>query len=109
MRPRGFGCRCLYLCEAVNRHIPDRWGIVQKIMQLISSDADGKRILDYLGLVLKELMKPSDVKIMVLDVRRTYSAMTGRGQAVLYTSKTKMKYGASDPRVVRIVLNSVRQ
>ena len=39
--------------------------IVQKIMQLISTDTDGKRILDYLGPVLKELMKPSDVKIMV--------------------------------------------
>jgi hypothetical protein len=39
--------------------------IVQKIMQLISTDTDGKRIVDYLGPVLKELMKPGDVKIMV--------------------------------------------
>jgi hypothetical protein len=39
--------------------------IVQKIMQLISTDTDGKRILDYLGPVLKELMKPGDVNIMV--------------------------------------------
>lgn len=39
--------------------------IVQKIMQLISTDTDGKRILDYLGPVLKELMKSGDVKIMV--------------------------------------------
>ena len=39
--------------------------IVQKIIQLISTDTDGKRILDYLGPVLKELMKPGDVKIMV--------------------------------------------
>jgi hypothetical protein len=39
--------------------------IVQKIMRLISTDVDGKRILDYLGPVLKELMKPGDVKIMV--------------------------------------------
>jgi hypothetical protein len=39
--------------------------IVKKIMQLISTDTDGKRILDYLGPVLKELMKPGDVKVMV--------------------------------------------
>jgi hypothetical protein len=39
--------------------------IIQKIMQLISIDTDGKRILDYLGPVLKELMKPADVKTMV--------------------------------------------
>ncbi|MGC2333632.1 MAG: hypothetical protein WA581_19430 [Candidatus Acidiferrales bacterium] len=39
--------------------------IVRKITQLISTDTDGKRILDYLGPVFKELMKPGDVNIMV--------------------------------------------
>lgn len=39
--------------------------LVQKIMQLISTDTDGKRILDYLGPVIKDLMKPGDAKIMV--------------------------------------------
>jgi len=33
-----------------------------------------------------------------LEVRDEYSALMGRGQAVLYNSKTEMKYGASDPR-----------
>ncbi len=33
-----------------------------------------------------------------LEVRKDYSAEMGRGQAVLYNSKTGMKYGASDPR-----------
>jgi gamma-glutamyltranspeptidase / glutathione hydrolase len=33
-----------------------------------------------------------------LEVRDDYSAEMGRGQAVLYNSKTRMKYGASDPR-----------
>lgn len=44
--------------------------------------------------VLQQLQKRGEV----LDVRKAYSAMMGRGQAVLYNSKTKMKYGASDPR-----------
>jgi gamma-glutamyltranspeptidase / glutathione hydrolase len=34
----------------------------------------------------------------VIDVRKDYSAMMGRGQAVLYNSETRMKYAASDPR-----------
>jgi gamma-glutamyltranspeptidase / glutathione hydrolase len=33
-----------------------------------------------------------------LEVRKPYSALMGRGQAVLYNSKTGMKFGASDPR-----------
>lgn len=33
-----------------------------------------------------------------LEVRKEYSARMGRGQAVLHDSKTKMNYGASDPR-----------
>jgi gamma-glutamyltranspeptidase/glutathione hydrolase len=33
-----------------------------------------------------------------LDVRHEYSTAMGRGQAVLHDSKTKINYGASDPR-----------
>jgi len=33
-----------------------------------------------------------------LEVRKEYSARMGRGQAVLHDSKTKVNYGASDPR-----------
>jgi gamma-glutamyltranspeptidase / glutathione hydrolase len=44
--------------------------------------------------VLQQLRKRGEV----LDVRNAYSAMMGRGQAVIYNSKTEMKYGASDPR-----------
>jgi len=33
-----------------------------------------------------------------LDVRHEYSTAMGRGQAVLHDSKTKVNYGASDPR-----------
>ena len=33
-----------------------------------------------------------------LDVRREYSTAMGRGQAVLHDSKTKVNFGASDPR-----------
>ncbi len=33
-----------------------------------------------------------------LDVRHEYSTKMGRGQAVLHDSKTKVNYGASDPR-----------
>src|SRR5580704_17849625 len=33
-----------------------------------------------------------------LDLRHEYSARMGRGQAVLHDSKTKVNYGASDPR-----------
>jgi hypothetical protein len=39
--------------------------IVQKTMQLISTDTDGERILDYLGPVLNELMTSGEAKIMV--------------------------------------------
>lgn len=44
--------------------------------------------------VLQQLRKRGEI----LYVRNAYSAMMGRGQAVLYDSKTNMKYGASDPR-----------
>lgn len=44
--------------------------------------------------VFQQLRKRGEV----LDVRKAYSAMMGRGQAVLYDSRTKTKYGASDPR-----------
>jgi gamma-glutamyltranspeptidase/glutathione hydrolase len=33
-----------------------------------------------------------------LEVRKEYSSTMGRGQAVLHDSKTKVNYGASDPR-----------
>jgi gamma-glutamyltranspeptidase/glutathione hydrolase len=33
-----------------------------------------------------------------LDVRREYTTAMGRGQAVMHDSKTKVNYGASDPR-----------
>ncbi len=39
--------------------------IVQKMMQLVSTDSDGERILDYLGPILAELMKPGEAKTMV--------------------------------------------
>jgi hypothetical protein len=39
--------------------------IVQKMMQLVSTDNDGERILDYLGPVLAKLMKPGEAKTMV--------------------------------------------
>jgi hypothetical protein len=39
--------------------------IVQKMMGLVSTDTDGERILDYLGPVLAELMKPGEAKTMV--------------------------------------------
>jgi gamma-glutamyltranspeptidase / glutathione hydrolase len=44
--------------------------------------------------VLQQLRKRGEI----FDVRKAYSAMMGRGQAVLYDSRTRMKYGASDPR-----------
>ena len=33
-----------------------------------------------------------------LNVRKEYSTAMGRGQAVLHNSKTKVNFGASDPR-----------
>ena len=34
----------------------------------------------------------------IFDVHQEYSDAMGRGNAVMYDSKTKVKYGASDPR-----------
>lgn len=39
--------------------------IVHKMMQFISIDTDGERILDYLGSGIAELMKPGEAKTMV--------------------------------------------
>jgi gamma-glutamyltranspeptidase/glutathione hydrolase len=44
--------------------------------------------------VLQQLRQQGHNLIVVGD----YSSAMGRGQAVLYNSKTGMKYGASDPR-----------
>lgn len=44
--------------------------------------------------VVQQLQSMGDI----IDVRKAYSAMMGRGQAVLYNSTTRMKYAASDPR-----------
>ena len=33
-----------------------------------------------------------------LRVRKEYTALMGRGQAVIHNSKTGMNFGASDPR-----------
>lgn len=48
--------------------------------------------------VRPDVLQQSRKRGEVLDVRNAYSAMMGRGQAVVYNSKTEMKYGASDPR-----------
>jgi hypothetical protein len=39
--------------------------IVQKMMQLVSRDTDGERIVDYLGPVLAEIRKPGEAKTMI--------------------------------------------
>jgi hypothetical protein len=39
--------------------------VIRRTMELISTDADGQRILDYLGPVIKDLMTPDEVKLMV--------------------------------------------
>jgi hypothetical protein len=61
--------------------------IVQKTMQLISSDTDGKKILDYLGPVLRELMKPGDVKIMV---QPAYDFVTAEQQRLFSIGDEKL-------------------
>ena len=39
--------------------------IVQKMMQLVSTDTDGERMLDYMGTGIAEPMKPGEAKTMV--------------------------------------------
>lgn len=55
------------------------------------------------GLLIESRVPPAVIRQLqsmgdIIQVRKAYSAMMGRGQAVLYNSSTKMKYGASDPR-----------
>ncbi len=61
--------------------------IVQKMMQLVSTDTDGERILDYLGPVLAELMKPREAKIMV---QPAYDFVVAEQQRLLSIGDAKL-------------------
>ncbi len=61
--------------------------IVQKMMQLVSTDTDGERILDYLGPVLTELMKPGAAKTMV---QPAYDFVVAEQQRLLSIGDAKL-------------------
>jgi gamma-glutamyltranspeptidase / glutathione hydrolase len=48
--------------------------------------------------VKPDVLQALQSKGHILQVRKEYTSLMGRGQAVLHNSKTGMNYGASDPR-----------
>jgi hypothetical protein len=66
--------------------------IVQKMTQLISTDDDGQRILDYLGPVLASLMKPAEVEVMV---KPAYDFVVSEHERFLSNGDSKLseRYG----------------
>jgi gamma-glutamyltranspeptidase/glutathione hydrolase len=48
--------------------------------------------------VRPEVIQALQKKGHVFQVRREYTLLMGRGQAVMHNAKTGMNFGASDPR-----------
>ena len=61
--------------------------VVQKMMGLVSTDTDGERILDYLGPVLADLMKPGEAKTMV---QPAYDFVVAEQQRLLSVGDAKL-------------------
>ena len=74
---------------------------IQAAMSAPRFTVDGDRV--DCNVPIESRMKPEVLQQLrqmghLIMLRGDYSSNMGRGQAVLYNSKTKIKYGASDPR-----------